>query len=98
MTITKTQEGSSVILKIAGRIDTETAPELEETVNGLVGQADAVTFDLEGTEYISSSGIRALMSARRRFPGADSMKVIHANEIVKEVLNVTGLTEALNIQ
>ena len=97
MTISKKQNGSALTLALEGRLDTMTAPELEAELNQSRDGADSLTLDFEKLEYISSAGLRVLLSAYRNMFGKN-MKIIHANEIVKEVFEVTGFSDILNIE
>ena len=81
-----------------GRLDTVTAPALEADLQKALDGAETLTFDFSGLEYISSAGLRVLLSAHRVMSGKGGMKIIHVNEIVKEVFEVTGFTDVLNIQ
>ena len=98
MTINKTLEGNALTLALEGRLDTMTAPELEAELNASLGSAETLTFDFSKLEYISSAGLRVLLSAHKAFAGKGGMKVIHANEIVNEVFEVTGFADILTIE
>ena len=98
MTIEKTKNGSSLTLAVAGRLETLTAPELEKTVKEeLTGVTDLV-FDLSGLEYISSAGLRVLLTAQKIMNAQGAMKVTGANEIVLEVFDITGFSDILTIE
>lgn len=98
MTITKTLNGSSLTLALEGRLDTTTAPELEKELKGSLDGATALTLDLTRLEYISSAGLRVLLSAHKAMSGKGGMKVTHVNEIVQEVFEVTGFSDILTIE
>ena len=98
MTINKNTEGSKLTLALSGRLDTTTAPELEEFVqSSLAGVIDLV-LDLSKLEYISSAGLRVLLSAQKIMNKQGSMVVTGANEIVMEVFEVTGFDEILTLE
>ena len=98
MTINKNTEGSKLTLALSGRLDTTTAPELEEFVqSSLAGVIDLV-LDLSNLEYISSAGLRVLLSAQKIMNKQGSMVVTGANEIVMEVFEVTGFDEILTLE
>lgn len=98
MTIHKTKNGTSLLLAVEGRLETTTAPELEAVVkNELAGVADLV-FDFASLEYISSAGLRVLLSAQKIMNAQGSMKITHVNEIVNEVFEVTGFSDILTIE
>lgn len=98
MNIEKNLSGASLTLKLTGRLDTVTAPELEaELNNGLTGVTD-LTLDFEGLEYISSAGLRVLLKAQKLMSTQGSMKLIHVNESVMEVFDITGFSDILTIE
>ena len=98
MTINKKQDGSALVVALEGRLDTTTAPELEQELkNSLDGVTD-LTLDLAKLDYISSAGLRVLLSAHKTMMKQGQMKVINASEIVKEVFDVTGFCDILNIE
>ena len=82
-----------------GRIDTTTAPDLENAVKSSIMNADSVVFDCSKLEYISSAGLRVLLSINKALvnSGKEPIKVTNANDIVKEVFEVTGFSDILNI-
>ena len=98
MTINKNQNGTALEIALEGRLDTMTAPELEAELNNSLQNADSLTLDFSKLEYISSAGLRVLLSAHKAMSGKGGMKVIHVNEIVREVFEVTGFTDILNIE
>ena len=98
MTINKQKNGSSLTLFVQGRLDTTTAPELEQEIKtGLEGVTELV-MDFEGLDYISSAGLRVLLSAQKLMSKQGSMKVIHVNDLVMEVFEVTGFSDILTIE
>ena len=98
MTISKNMNGTALEIALEGRLDTMTAPELEAELNQSMESADSLTLDFSKLEYISSAGLRVLLSAHKAMSGKGGMKVIHVNEIVREVFEVTGFTDILNIE
>ena len=97
MTITKTGEGSDLTIALEGRLDTTTAPDLEKEVQESLGGVSALTFDLKALEYISSAGLRVLLSAQKIMNKQGEMKITGANEAIMEVFEVTGFIDILNI-
>ncbi len=97
MTITKNQNGANLEIALEGRLDTMTAPELEAELNASLPGADTLTFDFSKLAYISSAGLRVLLSAHKVMSAKGGMKVTHVNEIVQEVFDVTGFADILNI-
>lgn len=97
MTIDKKAEGGKLTLALSGRLDTMTAPMLEaELKNSLTG-ADSLLLDISQLEYISSAGLRVLLFAHKAMAGKGGMQVSGANELVREVFEVTGFADVLNI-
>ena len=98
MKIEKTQNEKKLVVALEGRLDTTTAPQLEEELKtGLEGVTDLV-IDLSKLEYISSAGLRVLLSAFKIMRNKGKMKVTNANELVKEVFEVTGFSDFLPIE
>ena len=98
MKIEKKLKEKNLVIELEGRLDTTTAPQLEaELKNSLDGVTELV-FDLGALEYISSAGLRVLLSAYKTMRGKGSMKITNANELVKEVFEVTGFSDFLPIE
>lgn len=97
MTITKEQNGTAMTIAPEGRLDTMTAPELEKEISELPENVTELTMDFSKLEYISSAGLRVLLAAHKRMAAKGGMKVANVNEIVQEVLEVTGFSDILTI-
>lgn len=98
MKIEKNLNEKNLVVALEGRLDTTTAPQLEEELKtGLEGVTDLV-IDLSKLEYISSAGLRVLLSAFKIMSNKGKMKVTNANELVKEVFEVTGFSDFLPIE
>ena len=98
MTITKKQNGTALEIALEGRLDTVTAPELESELKTSLDGAESLVFDFSKLDYISSAGLRVLLSAHKAMAGKGGMKVTHVNEIVQEVFEVTGFSDILTIE
>ena len=98
MTIDKKKNGSVLEIALEGRLDTMTAPELEAELNQSLSDADSLVLDFSKLEYISSAGLRVLLSAHKTMSSKGGMKVTHVNEIVQEVFEVTGFADILTIE
>ena len=98
MTITKSLNGSHLDIALESRLDTVTSPELEAELNASLPAADSLTLDFSKLDYISSAGLRVLLSAHKRLSAKGGMKVTHVNEIVQEVFDVTGVADILTIE
>ena len=98
MTIEKKMNGNALEIAVEGRLDTMTAPELEAELNKSLDGAETLTMDFSKLEYISSAGLRVLLSAHKAMSAKGGMKVTHVNEIVQEVFEVTGFADILTIE
>ena len=85
-------------IEIVGRLDTTTAPALDKTINEDVGEVKNLVFDFKGLEYISSAGLRVLLSAQKKWQKIGSMKVINVCDDVMEVFEITGFANILVIE
>ena len=97
MNIERKKDGNALTLALEGRLDTMTAPQLEATLQEALPGVEELTFDFEMLEYISSAGLRVLLSAQKTMNKQGAMKVIHANEMIMEIFEVTGFADILNI-
>ncbi len=98
MTIEKTLNGAEAVLALSGRLDTMTAPELEAELKPLMDSISSLTLDFEKLDYISSAGLRVLLSAHKTLAKKSGLKIVHVNEIVQEVFDVTGFSDILTIE
>lgn len=98
MTINKTVNEKTITLAIEGRLDTMTAPQLEAEVKADIENATDLTFDFAGLEYISSAGLRVLLSAQKIMNHQGKMVVRNANETIMEVFEVTGFIDILTVE
>ena len=98
MTIQKNRNGSVLTLAVAGRLETTTAPELEAVVKTELDGVDSLVLDFSNLEYISSAGLRVLLTAQKTMNQQGEMKVTGVNEIVGEVFEITGFSDILTIE
>ena len=98
MTIEIKKNQEETIIEIVGRLDTITAPALDKTINEDVPENTALTLDLKGLEYISSAGLRVLLSAQKRMKKHGSMKLRNVCEEVMEVFEMTGFADILEVE
>ena len=91
MNINFNQNNRELIVAIEGRLDTITAPELEKFLGQHYDGSDAITFDCEKLSYVSSAGLRVLLTAHKRMKGA--MKLTNVCELVMEVFEMTGFAD-----
>lgn len=97
MTITKEQNGKDLTVAIEGRLDTITAPELETELKASLDGVDKLTLDFSKLEYISSAGLRVLLSTQKRMNAQGSMTVTNVNATIMEIFEVTGFNDILTI-
>ena len=98
MTITHTKNGSEMTVTLEGRLDTTTAPELEADLKNEMEGLTALVFDFEKLDYISSAGLRVLLSAQKVMNKQGSMKIVHVSDVIMEIFEVTGFTGILTIE
>ena len=98
MTIEIKRNAGETTIEIVGRLDTTTAPVLDKTINEDVGDTKNLVLNLKGLEYISSAGLRVLLSAEKRMKKLGSMKVTNVCEAVMEVFEMTGFADILTIE
>lgn len=99
MNIIKTVDGDKFGLKVEGRLDTTTAPQLEEEIKAGIPGVKELTLDFSGLEYISSAGLRVLLSTQKIMNKQDgTMSVTGVNETIMEIFEVTGFSDILTIE
>ena len=86
------------VFTLQGRLDTGTAPDLEKELKGCLDSINLLIMDLKDLEYISSAGLRVLLTAHKIISPKGEMKIIHANNMIMEVFEVTGFSDILNIE
>lgn len=98
LNIQKTQEDDVILYQLEGRLDTVTAPELEASLQEALVEATNLVLDFEKLDYISSAGLRVLLSAQKIINNQGTMKVIHVNDTIMDIFEVTGFNEILTIE
>ena len=98
MTIDIKRNAAETIIEVTGRLDTITAPALDKTINEDIGETKNLVLDVKGMEYISSAGLRVLLSAQKKMMKVGSMKVRNVCPEVMEVLEMTGFADILVIE
>lgn len=97
MEIIKHTEGSKLSIALIGRLDTMTAPALETELKEALGGMTALAFDFEKLDYISSAGLRVLLSAQKTMNRQGTMTVANANAEIREVFDITGFSDILTL-
>ena len=98
MTIEKYAENEKLTLKISGRLDTTTAPDLEKEIGDSLEGVEELVMDMDGLEYISSAGLRVILKAQKQMNTQGSMKLVNVNDSVLEVFDITGFIDILTIE
>ncbi|MBO5639199.1 MAG: STAS domain-containing protein [Oscillospiraceae bacterium] len=98
LNITKNLEDTKLTVYLEGRLDTTTAPQLEESMKESINNVTELIMDFEKLEYISSAGLRVLLSCQKIMSKQGSMKVIHVSDLIKEIFEVTGFIDILTIE
>lgn len=97
MDIEKTSEGSKLVLKVSGRLETLTAPQLESEIKNLKDEVAELVFDFAELEYISSAGLRLILLAQKTMKSrGGTMKILGANDSVMKVFKITGFASILS--
>ncbi|HJB76745.1 STAS domain-containing protein [Oscillibacter valericigenes] len=97
MTITKTAENGTLRIALEGRLDTNTAPQLEAELKTSLSGITELELDFSGLEYISSAGLRVLLAAQKTMSRQGKMTIRNVNETIMEVFEITGFVEILTI-
>jgi anti-sigma B factor antagonist len=95
MTIEIKKTGTDAVIELSGRLDTTTAPALDKTITEEIPENANLSLDLRGLEYISSAGLRVLLSAQKRMQKRGSMKLSNVCEEVMDVFEMTGFADIL---
>ena len=98
MTIEKIIHGNDLTLSLAGRLDTTTAPQLEAELKENLAGVKHLVLDVKALEYLSSAGLRVLLSAQKLMNKQGSMVVRGANETITEIFEVTGFCDILTLE
>ena len=98
LNINKTVENGKAAFALAGRLDTVTAPELEQALKETLDGVSELSLDFQGLEYISSAGLRVLLSAQKTMNRQGEMKISHVNETIMEIFEVTGFSDILTVE
>jgi anti-sigma B factor antagonist len=98
MEIKKVSDGSTLTVKLVGRLDAVTALELDKDLSASLGNVLDLTIDLADLEYISSAGLRMLLKTQKRMDKQGSMKIRNIRDNVREVLDMTGFSNFLTIE
>ena len=98
MTIEIKKSQNETVIEIIGRLDTITAPALEKTINENIEDTKNLIIDTKGMEYISSAGLRVLLTAQKKIQKIGSMKILNVCAEVMELFEMTGFSDILTIE
>ncbi|MCI5656079.1 MAG: STAS domain-containing protein [Candidatus Pseudoruminococcus sp.] len=98
MEIINNIDGNKATMEIIGWLDTQTAPQLGEELSQLSDDITSLVFDFAKLEYISSAGLRQVVSAYKKMSGKDGFKIINVSDEVFDVFKLTGFDQKINIQ
>ena len=99
MVIEKNLNGSELIVRVAGRMDTTTAPAVEAELKNSIGDIEKLVLDFSELEYISSAGLRVILSTQKTMNKQGGEMVIrNVNETISEIFDVTGFSDILTIE
>lgn len=91
-------DGTTLTAIVEGRIDTTTAPQFEREIGAALTGVTDVVLDFEKVEYISSAGLRVILSLQKTMNKQGTLKLKHPNEVLMEIFEVTGFTDILTIE
>ena len=98
LNIKKTIENDETVFMLKGRLDTTTAPELDSELQNSLNGVKTLTLDIKELDYVSSAGLRVLLSAQKIMNKQGAMKVINVSDAVMEIFEVTGFSDILEIE
>ncbi len=98
MNVEKTQNGSHLTIAVEGRLDTTTSPQLEQALSNALAGVSELTFDFAKLDYISSAGLRVLLSTQKIMNRQGSMDVCNVKPEIMEIFDVTGFVDVLTIR
>ena len=98
MTIEKKLIGETATLIVSGRLDTQTAPELESELDSILPGLKELAFDMTNLEYVSSAGLRVILKAQKAMNAQGAMKLTGVNDSIMEVFDITGFLDILTIE
>ena len=96
--INKKPDGSKLVIELSGRLDTVTSPDLEAELKDSLEGVEDLVMDFKNLEYISSAGLRVLLTAQKTMNKQGKMTITNVNETIMEILDITGFADILTIQ
>jgi len=98
LNISTEKNNKEAVISLEGRLDTTSSPELEKALPDILNGTENLVFDLAKLDYISSAGLRVLLSVHKTMKKQGDMVIRNSSDDVKEVFEVTGFSDILNIE
>ena len=98
LNIIKNLDNKTLTVALEGRLDTTTAPQLEAELKSNIADVTLLIMDFAKLDYISSAGLRVLLSTQKIMNKQGEMKIIHVSDVINEMFEVTGFSDILNIE
>lgn len=98
MIIDKVKNGTDLVIYLSGRIDSITAPNFDVELKSAIVGVETLTLDMEKLDYMSSACLRVLLSVQKIMNGRGGMKVVHVNDVIMEIFDITGFSGILTIE
>ncbi len=99
MTINTNKNGESLVVAIEGRLDTNTAPELEKEINSQLADVTSLVLDLKDLIYMSSAGLRVVLGCQKKINAANGTMVVkNVNDLIMEIFETTGFLDILTVE
>lgn len=98
LNIIKNLDNKTLTVALEGRLDTTTAPQLEAELKSNIADVTLLIMDFAKLDYISSAGLRVLLSTQKIMNKQGEMKIIHVSDVINEIFEVTGFSDILNIE
>lgn len=98
LNIQKKQDNSTLTIILSGRLDSSTSSQLETAINESINQIDYLILDMKDLDYISSAGIRVLISTQKKLNESQKFVIKNVCEEIQEIFDITGLSSMLNIE
>ena len=98
MQLAQTKIEEYVIIEFTGNLDTATSPDVEKEINQLIADGETkFVFNFENTKYMSSSGLRVLLSTAKKLKKSGELRISNLNSVIEEVFDVSGFSSILNV-
>ena len=96
--VEKQKEGKTLIMSLIGKLDTVTAPQLKETIDDSLLDADKLILDFQELEYTSSAGLRVILTVYKMMEDREGLIIRNVNDTIMEVFASVGFTRFIKIE